>query len=77
MRTLEEVAHITHGRYFQARDTQGLLSACRAIDALERSDLQSFQYRRYHEAYPWFGLAAFVLFAAALALERTIWRRIP
>jgi Ca-activated chloride channel homolog len=77
VRTLEELARITHGRYYQARDTQGLLSACRAIDALERSDIQSFQYRRYHEAYPWFGLASFVLFAAALALERTVWRRIP
>jgi Ca-activated chloride channel family protein len=77
VRTLEELARITHGQYFQARDTQGLLSACRAIDALERSDIQSFQYRRYHEAYPWFGLAAFVLFGSALALERTLWRRIP
>jgi Ca-activated chloride channel homolog len=77
VRTLEEMARITHGRYFQARDTQGLLSACRAIDALERSDLQSFRYRRYHEAYPWFGMAAFVLFSLALGLERTIWRRVP
>jgi Ca-activated chloride channel family protein len=77
VRTLEELAHITHGEYFQARDTRALLAACRAIDALERSDIQSFQYRRYHEAYPWFGLAAFLLFGLALALERTIWRRIP
>ncbi len=77
VRTLEEMARITHGQYYQARDTKGLLSACRAIDALERTDLQSFQYRRYHEAYPWFGLAAFVLCAAGVGLERTIWRRIP
>ncbi len=77
VRTLEEMARISHGQYFQARDTKGLLKACRAIDELERSDLRSFQYRRYHEAYPWFALAAFVLFGAALSLERTIWRRIP
>jgi Ca-activated chloride channel family protein len=77
VRTLEEMARIAHGQYFQARDTKGLLGACRAIDELERTDLQSFQYRRYHEAYPWFALVAFVLFGAALALERTIWRRIP
>jgi Ca-activated chloride channel family protein len=77
VRTLEEMARISHGQYFQARDTKGLLSACRAIDELERSELRSFQYRRYHEAYPWFALAAFVLFAFALSLERTIWRRIP
>jgi Ca-activated chloride channel family protein len=77
VKTLEELAHITHAQYFQARDTKGLLNACRAIDALERTDIQSFQYRRYHEAYPWFALAAFVLFGIALGLERTVWRRIP
>jgi Ca-activated chloride channel family protein len=77
VRTLEEMARIAHGQYFQARDTKGLLSACRAIDDLERTNLRSFQYRRYHEAYPWFALIAFVLFGAALGLERTIWRRIP
>jgi Ca-activated chloride channel family protein len=77
VRTLDELARITHGQYFQARDTKSLLSACRAIDALERTDIQSFQYRRYHEAYPWFGLAAFVLFGCSLGLERTVWRRIP
>jgi Ca-activated chloride channel family protein len=77
VKTLEELAHITHGQNFQARDTKGLLSACKSIDALERTDIQSFQYRRYHEGYPWFALAAFVLFGCALALERTVWRRIP
>jgi Ca-activated chloride channel homolog len=77
VRTLEEMARIAHGQSFQARDTKGLLNACRAIDDLERTDVRSFQYRRYHEAYPWFGLASFVLFGVSLGLERTIWRRIP
>jgi Ca-activated chloride channel family protein len=77
VRTLQEMAHITHAQSFRAIDTKGLLSACRTIDALERSEIQSFQYRRYHEAYPWFGLAAFLLLGAAVGLERTIWRRIP
>lgn len=77
VKTLEELARITHGQYFQARDTRGLVNACRSIDTLERTDIRSFQYRRYHEAYPWFALTAFVLFGCALALERTIWRRIP
>jgi Ca-activated chloride channel family protein len=77
VRTLQEVAHISGGRYFTARDTAGLLAACRAIDRLERTDIQSFQYRRYHEAYPWFALAAFVLLCTALGLEMTVWRRLP
>jgi Ca-activated chloride channel family protein len=77
VRTLQDLAKITRGRYFQARDTRGLLDAIRDIDTRERSRIESFQYRRYHEAYSWFGLAAFVCFAGAIVLERTIWRRVP
>jgi Ca-activated chloride channel family protein len=77
IQTLEDLARISRGRYFAAHDTSALLAACRDIDALERADIQSFQYRRYHEGYPWFGLASFVLFCGALVLEVTVWRRIP
>ena len=75
--TLVDMAKITHGQYYRAGDTAGLLDACRAIDRLERSDVQSYQYRRYHEDYPWFAGAALLLFAAALALDFTLWRRLP
>ncbi len=75
--TLKQMAHVSGGRYFAARDTAGLLTACRAIDSLERTKIESFQYRRYHEGYPWFALASFVSFVLALALERTLWRRLP
>ena len=75
--TLEDMAKMTHGQYYRAGDTAGLLDACRAIDRLERTDVQSFQYRRYHEGYPWFAGAALLLFAAAAALDFTVWRRVP
>jgi Ca-activated chloride channel family protein len=77
MRTLEEVAHITHGKSFRAQDTSQLLNVCREIDRLERQDIESFQYRRYYEGFPWFGLAAFCLFVGIRVLEMTIWRRVP
>ena len=77
VQTLEDMAKITHGQYFRAGDTAGLLEACRAIDRLERTDVKSFQYRRYHEGYPWFAGAALLLFALALALDLTFWRRLP
>ena len=76
-RALQDVARMTRGAYFAARDTAGLTAACRAIDRLERSPIASYQYRRYHEAYPWVALAAFVLFSSALFLEQTLWRRLP
>lgn len=76
-RTLQEVARITRGRYFQAADTAALLRVCQEIDRLERTEIQSFQYRRYYEAFPWLGLAAFVLWVTVSALEMTFWRRLP
>jgi Ca-activated chloride channel family protein len=75
--TLQEMAALSRGQYFDARDTNKLLAACRDIDRKERTPIASYQYRRYHEAYPWVGLASFVLFVLALALERTVWRRLP
>src|SRR5438093_9035364 len=53
-RSLHAVAKITGGQYFRAHDSQTLLAVCRAIDHLERQPIQSFQYRRYSEGYPWF-----------------------
>jgi Ca-activated chloride channel family protein len=65
MRTLQSVAEISRGRYFKATDTAGLLEVYRQIDRQERAAIESYQFRRYHEAYPWLGLASFVLFMLA------------
>lgn len=75
--TLQAVAEISGGRYFEARDTAGLLQVCREIDRMERQPISSFLYRRYHEGYPWFGLTALVLWMGLLGLEMTVWRRLP
>jgi Ca-activated chloride channel family protein len=77
VRTMQEMATMSGGRYLPAHDTAGLVRACRSLDSLERSEIRSFQYRRYHEGYPYLALAAFALFAAALGLDRTLWRRLP
>ena len=77
MRTLQAVAKISGGHYFRAQDSAALLAACREIDRLERREIKSFQYRRYYEGYPWFGLAALVFFVSVLTLELTVWRRVP
>jgi Ca-activated chloride channel family protein len=76
-KTLQDVARITHGEYFQAQDARALVEVCARIDGLERQRIESFQYRRYAEAYPWLGLASFVLLGTVLALEMTCWRKIP
>jgi Ca-activated chloride channel family protein len=75
--TLRDLVTISGGKAYEAHDRAGLLDACRSIDQLERSDLRSFQYRRYHEGYPWFALAALGCWVLLLALEMTWWRRLP
>ena len=75
--TLEAVAQITGGRYFPANDTASLLRVCQEIDRLERQPVESFQYRRYYEAYPWFGLASLVFLMTAGVLDLSFWRRLP
>jgi Ca-activated chloride channel family protein len=75
--TLGEIAHITRGQSFRAGDTRQLLATCQAIDRLERQEIQSFQYRRYTEGYPWLGLAAFLTLVMIRVLELTAWRRVP
>lgn len=76
-KTLQAVARLTGGRYFRAHDTVTLLAVCREIDRLERQEIPSFQYRRYHEAYSWLGLAALGLVVIVHLLEMTLWQRVP
>ena len=55
-RTLKDMAKITKGEYFAARDTPHLVEACQKIDQLEKAPIDSLQYRRDIEAYPGFAL---------------------
>ncbi len=76
--TLQELAHITGGRYYQAHDTNVLLQACRSIDELERTPIQSYQYSKYYAAQVWFALAALVVWTLTFGLERTLFgRKLP
>jgi Ca-activated chloride channel family protein len=77
VQTFREVARMTGGQYFEAGDTQALLAACREIDHQERGPIQSFHYRRFHEGFVWFGLAALIMLAAVQVMEMTLWRRLP
>jgi Ca-activated chloride channel family protein len=76
-KALQAVAALTGGRSFAAHDAAVLVDVMAAIDRLERRPVESFQYRRYAEAYPWCAAAALACFVLALGLELTAWRRVP
>jgi Ca-activated chloride channel homolog len=75
--TLRDVAQRTSGKYFAANDGSGLLAACKEIEALERTPVETYQYRRYYEYYAWLAGAAVVLLLSAHVLDRTLWRVVP
>jgi Ca-activated chloride channel family protein len=75
--TMKQVAQMTGGTYFSARDTQALLDVYQQIDRLERRPIDSFRYRRYRELHLFFGLAAFGLLFAGRLMHSTVGRRLP
>ncbi|HEY8503687.1 MAG TPA: VWA domain-containing protein, partial [Gemmataceae bacterium] len=74
---LRSVAEMTGGRTFVANDGAQMREVMKEIDSLEREDILSFRYRRYHELAPGLALAALALAAGGWLLERTRWRRLP
>jgi Ca-activated chloride channel family protein len=75
--SLAAVAAMTGGLSFLAHDSAALREAMTTIDRLERVPAESFQYRRYFEAFPACALFALTCLALMLGLESTIWRRVP
>jgi len=75
--TLKRMAERAGGRYFNARDADGLAETYRAIDALERSELTEIRYLQYREHYPAFVGAALVLILVSTLAGSTVLRRLP
>ena len=75
--TLQAVAELTGGRSFSATSGSELLAAYRDISAIEKSTVESYQYRRWFEYAPWFAAAAAAALLACHVLERTRWRTLP
>ena len=75
--TMQTLAAMTNGRSFSANSGSEFLGAYKEISQIEKSTVESFQYRRYFEYYPWFAAAALVLLFIAHALDRTRWRIVP
>ena len=69
---LSDIAAVTSGRYFRARDGAALQRIYAQIDQLERAPVRASRYVRYHELYVWpLGLA---LVALVLELALLAWR---
>ncbi len=69
---LSDIARLSSGRYFRARDAHALADIYRQIDELERVPIRSRTYVRWTGLFPWPLGAA--LLALALELALFAWR---
>lgn len=76
-RDLREMASMTGGKHFSATDADGLREVYAAIDALEKTRVESRQYTEYEELFWPFAAAGAGLLALELLLGATILRRTP
>ena len=74
---LRDIARLTDGRYFRARDTDALRRIYAEIDRLTRSEVRVRRYLRYREWYLPFLLAGSALFLLELLFRATRWGRVP
>jgi Ca-activated chloride channel family protein len=77
VKTLEEIAAQTGGRFFKAENEDELNSVYETIDELETSEIHSWKYTRYQEQFYPFLLIGLFLFLVERLLAATWLRRIP
>ncbi len=76
----EELAHIaelTGGRYYRAQDPDALREIYATIDDLEKTEIHTTTYNRYHELFYKILLTALGLLFAEIILANTRFMKIP
>lgn len=74
---LRRIADETGGKYFRARDKEGLKSTYRQIDQMEKSKVEIRSFKQYEELYLPFVLAALGLLFLEICLRLTVFRKFP
>lgn len=74
---LQKIASETGGRYFRARDKEGLDGIYNQIDKLEKSKMEITSYKRYEERFLPFVFAALGFLLIEMLLRYTFLKRFP
>lgn len=74
---LKQIADETGGKYFRAKDNEGLANIYSEIDKLEKSRIEVTALKRYTEKFFPFALAAALLVFLELLLRMTVFRKFP
>ncbi|RTL58570.1 MAG: VWA domain-containing protein [Sphingobacteriales bacterium] len=74
---LKQIAAETGGRYFRAKDNEGLTSIYSEIDRLEKSKIEVTTFTNYTERFVPFVMAALALLLLELLLKYSIFKKFP
>jgi Ca-activated chloride channel family protein len=74
---LRKIAEETGGRYFRAKDKEGLQNIYKEIDKMEKSKIDVSSYKRYQELFIPFVLTALALLFLDVLLRTTLLRKFP
>ncbi len=74
---LQRIADETGGKYFRAKDKEGLQNIYRQIDQMEKSKIELTSYKRHLELFLPFVLAAVCLLFLEVVLRLTLLKRFP
>jgi Ca-activated chloride channel family protein len=75
--TLQEIADLTGGKYYRATSAEALERIYQEIDALEKTEVETYEYVQYNEQGPLLALVACAVLAFGLFAGEAIENRIP
>lgn len=75
--TLTDIANITQGKFFRAKNAEELYKVYAEIDKLEKSKIDVQKYNKRYEDYQEWALIALCALFFELLLRITLFRRIP
>jgi len=76
-KSLQDIANLTGGKYYNATDNTKLRRIYQAIDQLEKTKISVQQYSKKEEQFYVFSLLAFLFLVFEVILRNTVFRRIP
>jgi len=76
-KTLREIARLTGGQYFRAKDERGLKAIYDQISEMEKTEIKVKEYMQYNELFAQFASLGLLLFVVEIVLSNTRFRKIP
>ena len=74
---MKEIANETGGKYFRAKDNEGLVKIYDEIDGLEKSKVEIATLTRYNDKFFPFVMAALALLLLEVVLRFTVFKKFP